>query len=78
MELEEELEHYIARHKSVIVLTSLLAFYKEQQQAGLNSFTDSELEQATLHHYIALLNDKELYDKIYNDCWEKIKVALPR
>lgn len=78
MELEEELEHYIARHKSVIVLTSLLTFYKEQQEKGLMQLTDSELEQATLHHYIALLNDKELYDKIYDDCWEKIKTVLPR
>ena len=77
--LEQEFEDYKFIHKSSIVLGYLLKFYKDEQETGINipEFLDKTPEEKAQEHYYKLLANNNIFEKVYNGCWEKYGVLLP-
>ena len=78
--LEQEFTEQIFRHKSSIVLGSLLKYYNDIASTGvtipdfMGSCTPEERAQ---QHYFELLADKNKFNEIYELCWDKYKEVLP-
>ena len=77
--LEHELEQRIFVHKSSIVLASLLTFYNDQRNTGINipEFLNETIEEQAKIHYYKLLANKDEFNRIYEMCWEKYGHILP-
>ena len=77
--LEREFSEQMFRHKAAVIYGSLLKFYEDEYNTGINipKFLDcTPIERAKVHFY-NLLNNKEKFEDIYNKCWEQIKEFLP-
>lgn len=84
MELEEEFEHYIFKHKSLVILTALLIYYKDLQlNEGINIETNIQdilnilAEQKAQKHYLSLLRDQDKFNNIYEQSWIRYGSLLP-
>ena len=77
--LEQEFEEQVFRHKSSIILASLLAFYNDISKTGVTipEFLDLTPEEKAQIHYFKLLANKDEFNKIYEKCWDKYGEILP-
>ena len=78
--LENEFTQAVFNHKSAIVLGSLLKFYNDIASTGVTipDFMCSESpEDRAKQHYFELLADKNKFNEMYEQCWERYKELLP-
>lgn len=77
--LEQEFEERVFAHKSAILLASLLKFYKDEQNTGVNipEWLCKTPEEKTKEHYFMLLADRDIFNSTYDKCWEKYGSLLP-
>lgn len=77
--LEREFIEQVFVHKSSIVLGSLLKFYKDIASMGVTvpQFMDKTAEEKAQEHYYRLLADRNKFNEMYEQCWERYKELLP-
>lgn len=77
--LEKEFLAHVFRHKSSIVLGSLLKYYNDVASAGVTipDFMGMSAEEKAKEHYYKLLENKVEFNRIYELCWEKYGGLLP-
>ena len=77
--LEQEFEEQVFRHKSSVVLASLLVFYNDISRTGVTipDFMDLTPEEKAQMHYFRLLANKDEFNKTYKKCWDKYGEMLP-
>lgn len=77
--LEEEFIDQVFIHKSSIVLGSLLKYYNDIASTGVTipEFMDKSAEEKAQEHYFNLLADKNKFNEMYEQCWDRYKEILP-
>ena len=77
--LEHEFEERVFIHKSSLILASLLAYYKDINKTGVTipEFLDLSPEEKAKMHYFKLLANKNEFNNIYEQCWNKYGELLP-
>lgn len=77
--LEEEFIEQVFVHKSSIVLGSLLKFYNDIASTGVTipDFMQASPEERAKQHYFELLADKNKFNEMYEQCWDRYKELLP-
>lgn len=79
--LEKEFEDFKIIHKSAIVKAVAMRYYSDlyDSEVNLPEFIESKedvVERKANSYLIDLLNDKARFNKVYNNCWERIKEYL--
>jgi hypothetical protein len=78
--LESEFAETVFIHKSSIVLGSLLKFYNDIASSGVtipDCMCTETPESRAKQHYYELLADRNKFNEIYEQCWERYKNILP-
>lgn len=77
--LEEEFTEQVFIHKSSIIMGSLLKYYKDIASMGVTipEFMDKSAEEKAQEHYYRLLADRNKFNEMYEQCWDRYKEVLP-
>ena len=82
MKLEQEFEHFKILHKSSVIKAVAMKYYGDQYDSEINlpSFIESKediVERKANSYLLELANDSAQFNKVYRNCWERVKEFLP-
>lgn len=80
--LEREFENFKIGHKSAVIKAVALKYYGDLYDSEINlpEFIESKedvVERKASNYLLELANDNNRFNKVYENCWERVKEYLP-